>query len=251
MAKRKQYKNPPLVEVFSEFFFQPPEGEEWDPFVAPSFYRRIEKKFPTRQRVPGGGIEIRVASSGAAPEFQRFGPPTPRYRFISEDGKTLVQLGENLLAVNQLPPYYGWERYEPVVMESCTLYEKLWKPATLARAAVHYIDKVDLPEVEVALDRYFNLFPVLPEGIEQPVTNLTVACEIPGVNTGDILVLTMKQQPSANPDGTAFLFQWDYVATGGLTLNVTAVREWLNAAHDFLSRLFLSTFTEECRKLFD
>ena len=30
---RKQYKNPPLVEVFTEFFFQAEDGHEWDSFV--------------------------------------------------------------------------------------------------------------------------------------------------------------------------------------------------------------------------
>ena len=47
---RKQYKKPPLVEVFSEFFFQPEEGKEWDSFVTPSFYKKFEKRFPTRKR---------------------------------------------------------------------------------------------------------------------------------------------------------------------------------------------------------
>jgi uncharacterized protein (TIGR04255 family) len=61
----------------------------------------------------------------------------------------------------------------------------------------------------------------------------------------------MKQQTSANPDGMSFLFQWDYVATGDLPSESDAVRTWLNQAHDFLSAVFLSTFTDDCQQLFD
>ncbi len=251
MAKRKQYQNPPLVEVLSEFFFQAEEGTEWDSFIVPKFYNTIKKNFPTRKQLAAVGITVRMPGGGASPEFKPFGPPIPRHRFISEDEKTLVQVGENLLVVNQLPPYYGWERYEPTVVQCCQLYVKLWKPRRMDRAAVHYIDKIDLPEVEAGLERYFNLLPMLPEFPTQPATNLTMSYEVPGANLGDILVVTMKQQPSANPDGMSFLFQWDYVATGGLSLEGESIKTWLNQAHHFLSEVFLSTFTDDCRQLFD
>lgn len=251
MVKRKQYKNPPLVEVFTEFFFQPAEGVEWDSFLVPKYFKAIARDFPNRKRMSSVGIQVRMAGDGTSPEFQQIGPPTPRHRFTSENEKTLVQLGDNLLVVNQLPPYYGWEKYAPTVVECFGVYARLWKPQRAVRAGVHYIDKIDLPEVETGLERYFNLLPVLPEFPPEPATNLTMSYEVPGANTGDILVVTMKQQPSANPDGMTFLFQWDYVATGGLPNDRSAVQTWLDQAHDYLSRLFLNTFTHECRKLFD
>lgn len=248
---RKQYKNPPLVEVFTEFFFQPDEGTEWDSFIVPSFYKKIEKDFPIRKRLNAVGIQVRVPGGSDSPEFQSFGPPTPRHRFIAKDEKTLVQLGENLLVVNQLPPYYGWENYEPIVVECFDHYAKLWKPASVARVAVHYIDKVDLPVLETGLEAYFNLLPILPEFPEKPATNIALSYEVPGASDGDVLVGTMKQNPSANPEGMSFLFQWDYVATKGLPRKTEAIRKWVNDAHDFLSKVFISTFTDECRKLFD
>jgi uncharacterized protein (TIGR04255 family) len=251
MAKRKQYKKPPLIEVFTEFFFQAAEGVVWDNFIVPKFYRRIATAFPTRQPVSSLGIQVRIPGGGNAPEFEPFSPPIPRHRFVSEDEKTLVQLGENLLVVNQLPPYYGWEKYEPRVVECFALYVKLWKPRRVARAAVHYLDKVDLPEAETGLEKYFNLLPVLPEFPQAAATNLTISYEVPGANEGDILVVTMKQTASADPDGMSFLFQWDYVAPAGLPADRSAVQRWLRQAHDFLSGVFLNTFTDECRKLFE
>jgi uncharacterized protein (TIGR04255 family) len=251
MPHRKQYRRPPLVEVFCEFFFEGPEGTEWDSFGVPSFYKKIKSDFPTRKRLASVGVEFKVAGNGAAPEVKTVGPPTPRHQFVSENGKTLVQLGENLLVVNQLPPYYGWERFEPTVAECLKTYVGIWKPKTVARAAVHYIDKVDIPKPEVRIEQYLNLYPNLPEFPGTTATNLAMAYEVGGASEGDILAVTMRQHPSANPEGVSFMFQWDYVATVGMPATSSAVGSWLKGAHGFLSQVFLSTFTEDCLKLFD
>ncbi len=231
MAKRKQYKNPPLVEVFTEFFFKPNPEKEPNSILVGKFWKgKIKADFPIA--------------------VQPTGPPTPRDRFASQDGKTLVQVGDNLLVVNQLPPYYEWERYEPVVVECFSEYTRQWKPIRVDRAAVHYIDKVDIPKLEFNLDEYLNLL-VMPEFPKTPVTNIALSYEVQGAEEGDIVVTTLRQYPSANPEGASFLIQWDYVATGGLPADTEQVQSWLGKAHDFLSELFLSTLTDECRKLFD
>jgi uncharacterized protein (TIGR04255 family) len=232
VAKRKQFKNPPLVEVFSEFFFEPGPEREPHSLLVGTFWRgKVKEDFPQ--------------------PIEPAGPPAPRDRFASADGKTILQVGENLLVVNQLPPYYGWERYEPTVVEYFGLYARHWRPARVVRAAVHYIDKVDIPKSEVGLEDYFNLYPVLPERPGTAATNLAVSYEVSGAREGDVLITTMKQHASANPDGMTFLFQWDYVASAGLPVDLKAVKAWLESAHALQSEVFHSTFTDVCRQLWD
>jgi uncharacterized protein (TIGR04255 family) len=248
---RTQLKKPPLIEVFCEFFFQGPDGPEWDGFAVPRFYNKIRKDFPTRKRISSVGVQDPFSAGGVSPGVSSVGPPTPRHRFTSKDGQTIVQLGDNLLVVNQLPPYYGWEKFEPVVDRCFKLYVDLWKPRTVAHAAVHYFDQVDIPEAEFSLETYFNLYPCLPDGQSGPITNLTMAFESKGKTEGDILAVTMRQHPSALPDGTTFLLQYDYLATAGLPAEDERVKGWLETAHEALSVAFRSTFTEAAFRLFD
>jgi uncharacterized protein (TIGR04255 family) len=161
MARRKQFKNPPLVEVFTEFFFEPDPEKELDPLLLAKFWRgKIKAAFPRA--------------------VQPTEPPAPRHRFTSEDGKTLLQVGENLLVVNQLPPYYGWERYQPAVVECFEHYVRQWRPVRVARAAVHYINKIDIPRLDFEMDEYLNLFPVLLEFPGKPATNIVLSYEMQG-----------------------------------------------------------------------
>ena len=159
---RKLYAKPPLVEVFCEFFFENAQGQEWDSFIVPKLYSRLKKRFPTRKHIRSVGVQLRMEPSRGVQDLERLGPPSPRHQFFSEDGKSLVQVGENLLVVNQLPPYYGWERFKPLVDECFETYCTLAKPQSVARCALHYIDKVDVPKTEFRVEDYFNLYPVLP-----------------------------------------------------------------------------------------
>jgi uncharacterized protein (TIGR04255 family) len=232
MARRKQHVKLPLVEVFCEFYFAPAPDKGVDSLLLSKFWKgSVKSNFPLA--------------------VQPAGPPVPRHRFLSQNEKTFLQIGENLLVVNQLPPYYGWERYEPVVVEAFESYVRVWRPARVDRTAVHYINKIDVPEVDFNLEKYFNLFPVLPEFPNTPATNIALSYEVQGAREGDIVVTTMRQHPSAAPQGATFMLYWDYVATGGMAADMKEAQSWLAGANDFLDDLFFSTLTDECRRLFD
>lgn len=242
--------NPSLVEAFVEFLFAPPDGAEWDSFVVPAYYKRIHTKFPTRKRSDSVGTKARLPSGGSQPKFPLNGSPTPWHRFISKDEKTLVQLGENLLVVNQLPPYHGWDVFRPTVIECFESYVKLWKPERVVRASLHYIDKIELPEDDAGLEKYFNLLPILPEFPDKPATNVSMSYEVAGAGEGDVMVVAMWQHPSADPDGLTFLFRRDYEAADGFSPDRDATTGWLDRAHDYLHRTFKDALTDECRNLF-
>jgi uncharacterized protein (TIGR04255 family) len=232
MAKLKQYKNPPLIEVACVFRFKPDPEKEVHALLLAKFWKgKIKAAFPQA--------------------IQPTEPPAPRDRFASEDGKTFVQVGENLLVVNQLPPYYGWGRFEPVVVDCFREYARYWNPQCVERAAVHYINKIDIPQLEFNLDKYLNLL-VLPEFPKKPAMNISVSYTVYGARENDVVITTLRQVDSANPGGASFLITWDYYSSvEGLPADEHQIRSWLEDAHDFQRELFLSTLTDECRKLFD
>ncbi len=87
MAKLKHYKNPPLIEVACEFRFEPSPEKEVHALLLAKFW-----KGETKEAFPHA--------------IKPTAPPVRPDRFASGDGKTFVQIGESLLVVNQLPPYY-------------------------------------------------------------------------------------------------------------------------------------------------
>jgi uncharacterized protein (TIGR04255 family) len=246
---RKQYKKPPLIEVFCELAFEPIPDVDWDELLMADFYRRLGKeRFPRSRSMqqPAGWSTSRTSHRGRHRRFGRL-----RHRFVSNDGNTTVQVAENLLVLNQIPPYYGWERFEADVQLALSIYLDTWPVDGVRQIALHYIDRIDIPDPTFHLEKYFALFPVIPdELVTCPIGNLAMAFEVCGDSDGDILAVAFRQQPSADPSINSFRLQWDYVATTPLSANVPRIVDWLRVAHAASSRAFRASITERCESLF-
>ncbi len=110
----KRSKQLPLVEVYCEFVFEPPEGETWDWLRICEFARKIDGDFPQRRMLRQHGEPARLGADENEAYWEEgdADQATPLFRFATEDGLTTVQIGENLLVVNRLPvenprPPYG------------------------------------------------------------------------------------------------------------------------------------------------
>jgi uncharacterized protein (TIGR04255 family) len=239
MVERKQYAKPPLLEVICEIRFEPADGEEWDGLLLATFYERLgRERFPRKNR-----------PEGTRENFSS--PATPRHQFLSADGNTIVQVGEQLLAVNQLPPGYRWETFEQEVLGALLLYLDLWKPRRIRWAGLHCTDRIEIPGETINLPDWFNLYPVLPAMFQdRPVANLAMAFEAAGSRPGDVLAIVLHQQPSANPELNPIHIQWNYVATQGVEANREDVRSWLALAHEATGAAFRASLTPRCETLF-
>lgn len=91
---------------------------------------------------------------------------------------------------------------------------------------------------------------MLPKGKDDAITNLAMAFESRGAAEADILAVAFKQHPAATPDSTAFLLQFDYVATEAKPATVEAAKTWLKTAHEFTAGCFEDVLTDKCKQLF-
>jgi len=250
----KRFKKPPLLEVYCEFLFDPPEGDSWEGLQVCEFVGLIGEGYTQHRMMHHGGVQIRLHDEEG--DYWGHGDPddiVPLFRFSTDDGSTTVQVGENLLVVNQLPPYYGWSRYGPRVLDGIKAYSHVWKPVKVVQAFLHYVDRVLTPQGNFEFRDYFNLYAVLPPAFDRPYTNLSLSFDIEGCGRGDVLSVAVQQVSSPDPDGMSFLLNWDYGSTEPIELDpeLSRVREWLEAAHTCCGYYFQSLFTDRCFALFE
>ncbi len=251
----RQLKNPPLLEVYCEFIFDSPEDEQWDGLRISDFIGKIGNGYTQHRMMHQGGGQARLHDE-VEDDREGIGDPTepvPLFRFSTEDGGTTVQVGENLLVVNQLPPYYGWSRFAPGVLDAIEAYRTTWKSGSIARAFLHYVDYVFIPVKTFEFREYFNVYPVLPTSFDKPSTNLSLSFDIEGCGEGDVLSVAIQQEASPDPDGMSFRLNWDYGSTQPieLGLGLSKIHGWLDAAHACCRYHFDSMFTERGFALFE
>ena len=170
----KKYKNPPIIEAVCEFQFAP--GQPWDFTVHGLFYEQIRAEFPEKQQQMGIGIRFRQEAGAIQHELL---PNSERMQFLRKDKSALVQVGPDMLAVNHLKPYPGWEVFKPLILDNLNKYIEVAKPKGLKRLGLRYINKIDLPEQTIKMQDYFNYFTLIPKELPQTHENFSARVEIP------------------------------------------------------------------------
>src|SRR4051794_14853919 len=129
MAKRRNYKNAPLIEALCQIQFQP--GAEWDLAIPGLLYSKIQEEFPKRRQQEA--IEFLVR--GDLKEFKHK-KAVDRVQFLRDDEKALVQVGQDSLVINVLRPYPRWENFRAMIESLVESYRQVAEPQGISALAL-------------------------------------------------------------------------------------------------------------------
>lgn len=233
-----RYQKPPLVEALCEVRFASTEERRWDWAIPGMLYERIQGRFPTRRE--RHAIDIPIV--GPVP----LGTAThsiERLQFVSGDENTMVQVGPDLLAVNSLRPHLGWPELRDTLLDVLAAYRGIAAPSSIAMAAVRYINRVELPlQSGFALERYFQVLPVLPVGVPEEVSTFLIHTEVGYEDPAAIFRFRFGTTESAG-QVAAFMLDYEHVSPGSIAPTFDGLRGWLDAGHDRIERAFYGSFT--------
>lgn len=237
----QRYANPPVVEALCEIYTA---GSEWDLVVPGLFYERVRDRFPKRGQARGVQIEVSV---GAPDPATRVTPRETRSQFSREDGSRMIQVGRDLVVVNQLRPYPAFEEWRPQILEGLDLYRELARPSEVNRIGLRYLNQIVIPEAEVSMERYFQLYPELPKTLGSVHGSFMLRIELPTESPGHELVATFGSAPRDREGTQAFVLDLYDVARSP---DFDAVPGQIEAAHAHIERAFEAILTDATRALF-
>ena len=115
---RRKYANPPVQEALGEIYF---DGSRWDDTVPGRFYDRVLPLGFSRRETAREATEV----MDRAPDAERYGAtsdPAARMRFHCEPERRVLQVGRDLVIVNQLRPYPRFETWAPTISNAARIY---------------------------------------------------------------------------------------------------------------------------------
>jgi len=242
MARR--YRNPPIVEAVCEFRFPP--DSPWDLTIPGLVYERLKGTFPQKRPAPAFGFGIRLGQGSVEQRLE----PTTRMQFLRQDGNVLVQVGPNLLAVNHLKPYPGWEAFVPMIQQAYRAYVETAPPTAIQRIGLRYINRVELPGPRVELEEYLNFYPHLGDDLPQDYGEFTVRIQTAFNALRDGLQMTLTSADAGNADVNVFVLDMDYFLAKPGTITTNEAFSWVNEAHDRLEQIFEGCISDKLRQLF-
>lgn len=239
------YRNPPVVEALCEVFFA---GSAWDDTVPGRFYDQLQERFPVKRQREIQEAQVSLSSAGEASAAVR--RLAPRIQFLSKKEDRMVQLGKDLLVVNQLRPYPSFEDWEPVVHEMIGIYRELAKPREVEKVGVRYINRVMIPGAKVRMEDYFTIYPQLPKAMGDLHGPFMVRVEVPAGKGKHVTLITFGTAPSEQAAVSAYLLDLYDILKPARELTAKDLQREVRAAHDHIERAFEGSITDHLRDVF-
>lgn len=241
---RRKYNNPPLAEALCEFQFIPSQPS--DMTIPGIFYEKISANFPIKQPQFGLGVNFQAQEGGLAQKVEM----SQRMQFFRSDKVALMQLGTDLLTVNHLKPYPGWEDFKPMISEGIQIYRDVAKPKSLKQIGLRYINKIEIPEIPAEVTDYFEFYPFIPKSLPQDHESFQSVVEFPYEKGRDKLVVILASIFPEKQNTVLILMELQYVMVMPERISLDDVPDWIEQAHEVISNAFEACITDKSRKIF-
>ena len=173
------------------------------------------------------------------------------YQLVSEDGKRIVRLTLSEFGFSQLAPYDRWETLRAEAKRTWDVYESVLHPRRITRAAVRYINRIDIPNASgtgVDLDVYFRTAPKIAPELPQLMKTYFVRVELPIRGSNGVLIITETAVPPASPAVISAVLDLDAIVQN-VDLDVAQGWRIIDELRDEKNAAFEACITDATRDL--
>lgn len=226
-AVRRRYQSPPVAEALARFAWTEPLA--WNVTTPGLLFERVRKQYPAAPDARAV-MEAEMNPQGAGPasagfEF-RTGPQQMVFKNEAED--RLLIIGPHDMSVHGLPPYEGWESLEQRMFAAIAGVEHLLPDEpTVKQIGLRYINRVELPTINIRFSDYLTLDLSLPPGFPQAISAFMDRIEV--IYPDEPVTLAFTWASTAAPEGSsAWILDLDLTAIPPEPLTLADAREMLN-----------------------
>lgn len=258
----RQYKKPPVTEVVCEFFL--PADFQWDMTLPGLVYQVLKSEYPIKERrlvqevAPIPQVQAQ-ALSGTQPQALPQAPNIIQHKLsvserlwlYTEDRKNLVQIGPNVLAVNRIMPYPGWDVFSPRVYDVFSNYAKAVNLEKLQKVGLKFINNFEIPVPLEELATYVDYMPYLGAGIPRGITSFFLGGIVNVPQSSDSIKIELTTTITANEGNSAFMMLIDYVNVNQDLLSLGQVVSKIEEAHKHVEDMFEKCIKDPLRQIFE
>lgn len=232
-----KFERPPLVEAIFEAQVSGSPG--WSQLSERNVQDRLREVFDGPQdHTKPFHMMVTVGPHGVA---QQVAQPPPRLRLWTKNRAQMFQFDPTLCAFNILGAYTKFEEHLARLEQVVGAYFEETKPPSVEWIGQRYVNKVELPAVQINPADFFTFYPRLPRAAEHRPFAMQVAVE--STDAGDV-VLNLNFR--GIEDDKALYFLDLYVRSKKeIAPSVKTVVAWQVEAHEAVRRAFKMALTEK------
>ncbi|MFN0317422.1 MAG: TIGR04255 family protein [Burkholderiales bacterium] len=174
--KTKRYNSAPIREAVIEIRLQPipPVPQDELKKVALS----LNADFPNQADMQF--LEMGIANQPGQMLQQKLSQSVVGVRLSKPDDSRVLQLRNDGFAYSHMAPYTDWETFKGEALPLWQRYRAVRPEAKLARCALRYINRIDIPDTKIEPHDYFELYPKVPLALpQQDVIGMSLNLQMP------------------------------------------------------------------------
>jgi uncharacterized protein (TIGR04255 family) len=160
-------------------------------------------------------------------------------------------VGPDLLSVNHAKPYSNWHTFKVMIADALQVYRDVNEPAGARRIGLRYINRIEIPEEQVAIEDYLLAAPKMPEQVPQFFATWAQRVQVPIASVNGVLVVQSGSLPDPKQEKVVFLLDLDlFIDAGTASVPLGKATDWVEEAHAAVEGAFEACITDGTRALF-
>lgn len=242
-----RYAKSPISEAIIDLQVTFPADFSIEQFT--DIHARVSKRYPMRVAMQKGSLMVQVGpqlSMQTNTSQEQYG-----YRFESADGLDIFQARIDGFTLNRLAPYRSWDELRDRAREIWEVYKTTAAPLAITRAAVRYINRIDIPSAQVNLNDYLLTVPEVGSGLSQGLSGFFMQLNCPQPDIDSTLLINEALLPRSTPGMTSVLLDFDLFRNHTWPIeDEEAVWSFLEVLRERRTRAFEASITDAARELF-
>ena len=244
MVAKRHLRNAPIREALIDFRVR----SGTDPSVLEECAKGFEAEYPKRLELYKGqfGFSFNEHNVTALPANRAL----VGYRMDSMDGHNVVQFRVDGFTFSRLPKY---ETFDLVREEARRLWERYaacLRPDAITRAAVRYINVMELPVGGFPLTDFLTAPPALPAALPQALNSFLERVVFQDPNTGASVIVTQAFEGAAGDGRYPITLDIDAFRDREFDVNGADIWNYLETLRNLKNDVFFESITERTVELF-
>jgi uncharacterized protein (TIGR04255 family) len=243
---RQRYGRPPITEAVIHISVEPAKSTTFDTLAA--LTKAVASDYPTVHQRVRGELQIKVPPDDPASPIEQ----TRTVEGLVYQNREVTRVFQARLSgfsFSQLPPYTAWEDLRDDARALWDLYRSTAQPARVTRAAVRFINRIDLPLPSVELTEYLRTVPQVSPDLPQFLSGFFFQLQIPLPELPGTAIINQTIAPPAIAGGTSIIFDIDVFSLRDFQPGDSELWDFFEILHDVENEIFEASITDRVREV--
>jgi uncharacterized protein (TIGR04255 family) len=245
MQTARHYSRAPITEAIIDLRVTLPDGFSVDDLA--DIHPDIIDRFPTKEPIHTGSLLFQTGPSikiDASKEHHGF-------LFRSEDGLRIFQATLSGFTFNRLAQYDTWEEFSSDARHLWEIYMRICQPSSVTRAAVRFINRLDLPGPALDFKDYLRTVPEVSTDLPQGLSAYFMQLQIPQEDLNCMLIINEAFTPPTSPELVSVILDFDLFREHNWQSDDEDIWRFLEKLRHRKNLAFEASITDKTRRLID